>query len=116
MSLNCATAWLARFWHFIYMHVCRYLCLYCTSMPSETAARIWDALLLEGSKILNRVALAFLSYNQAAFLSKDNAGEQLLPLFLCSLCPILPITSAKNAVLAVSFMFSLRVVIGPKLF
>jgi hypothetical protein len=32
--------------------------LFCTSLPAETAARIWDVLLLEGHKILFRVGLA----------------------------------------------------------
>lgn len=37
-----------------------FLCLFCTVMPSETAMRIWDALLLEGPKVLYRVALTLL--------------------------------------------------------
>ena len=32
--------------------------LFCTALPSETTARIWDVLLLEGPKILFRVGLA----------------------------------------------------------
>ena len=28
-----------------------FLCLFCTSLPSETAARVWDALLHEGTKV-----------------------------------------------------------------
>ncbi len=32
--------------------------LFCTALPAETAVRIWDVLLLEGPKILFRVALA----------------------------------------------------------
>ena len=32
--------------------------LFCTSLPAETAARVWDVLLLEGHKILFRVGLA----------------------------------------------------------
>lgn len=37
-----------------------FLCLFCTVMPSETAMRIWDALLLEGPKVLYRTALTLL--------------------------------------------------------
>lgn len=32
--------------------------LFCTALPAETVVRIWDVLLLEGPKILFRVALA----------------------------------------------------------
>lgn len=38
--------------------LCRYLGLYCNSLPAETTARVWDALFNEGPKILFRVALA----------------------------------------------------------
>ena len=37
-----------------------FLCLFCTVMPSETAMRVWDALLSEGSKVLFRTALSLL--------------------------------------------------------
>ena len=37
-----------------------FLCLFCTSLPSEVAARVWDALFHESSKILFRMALAVL--------------------------------------------------------
>eukprot|EP00892_Ulva_mutabilis_P000390 jgi/Ulvmu1/10351/UM061_0034.1 len=35
-----------------------FLSLFCQDLPSETTARVFDALLLEGSKVLHRVALA----------------------------------------------------------
>lgn len=34
------------------------LCVFTTSLPPETTARVWDALLHEGAKVLYRVALA----------------------------------------------------------
>lgn len=37
-----------------------FLCLFCTVMPAETAMRIWDSLLLEGPKVIYRVALVVL--------------------------------------------------------
>lgn len=54
----------------------RYLCLFATSVPSETVARIWDALFNEGPKILFRVALALLKLEEEALLRCDNAGEE----------------------------------------
>lgn len=33
---------------------------FCTSLPAETVARVWDCLLVEGPKVLHRVALALL--------------------------------------------------------
>lgn len=32
--------------------------LFCTALPAETVARVWDVLLLEGPKILFRIGLA----------------------------------------------------------
>jgi hypothetical protein len=83
-----------------------FLCLFCTSVPSETAARIWDALLNEGTKVgissemaaaelvkqhpiaahnvagllpqvLFRVALALLKLHEPLLLAQDNPGELL---------------------------------------
>ncbi|GBF96307.1 hypothetical protein Rsub_09102 [Raphidocelis subcapitata] len=55
-----------------------FLSLFAASLPSETAARVWDALLLEGPKILFRVALALLKSNEDALLSNGSAGELTL--------------------------------------
>mmetsp|Transcript_8835 Transcript_8835/g.18886 ORF Transcript_8835/g.18886 Transcript_8835/m.18886 type:complete len:470 (+) Transcript_8835:84-1493(+) len=55
-----------------------FLCLFCTSLPSESAARVWDALFHEGAKVLFRVALALLQMHEALLLTKDNAGEVLM--------------------------------------
>lgn len=52
----------------------RFLCLYCTSLPAESAARVWDALFNEGAKILHRVALALLKQLEPELLRCDNAG------------------------------------------
>lgn len=51
-----------------------FLCLFATTLPSETAARVWDALLQEGPKVLFRVALAILKTNEAVLLKQDNVG------------------------------------------
>lgn len=40
----------------------------------QTAARVWDALLSEGPKVLFRVALALLKTSEAVLLQQDNVG------------------------------------------
>ena len=40
----------------------------------QTAARVWDALLNEGPKVLFRVALALLKTNEPMLLKQDNVG------------------------------------------
>jgi hypothetical protein len=52
----------------------RFLCLFCTTFPSETATRVLDALFNEGSKIVYRVAMALLKLNEAMLLGCDNPG------------------------------------------
>lgn len=52
-----------------------YLTLFSTSMPSESVARVWDALFNEGPKIVFRVALALLKAHEEVLLKCDNAGE-----------------------------------------
>ncbi|KAK2076058.1 hypothetical protein QBZ16_001394 [Prototheca wickerhamii] len=54
-----------------------FLCLFSTALPAETAVRVWDALLLEGPKLLFRVALALLREAEPALLATDNAGDLL---------------------------------------
>lgn len=54
-----------------------YLCLYCTSLPSEVVARVWDALFNEGPKVLFRVAVAILQLQQRQLMEIDSAGEML---------------------------------------
>ena len=41
-ALACDTSLLATDW---------FLCLFCTALPAESAARAWDALLHEGTKV-----------------------------------------------------------------
>ena len=41
-ALGCDMSLLATDW---------FLCLFCTALPPETAARVWDALLVEGPKV-----------------------------------------------------------------
>jgi hypothetical protein len=40
----------------------------------QTAARVWDALLNEGPKVLFRIALAVLKTNESTLLQQDNVG------------------------------------------
>ena len=54
-----------------------FLCLFCTSLPAETAVRMWDALLFEGTKILFRVGLALLKMHEPSLLATDNPGDLL---------------------------------------
>lgn len=54
-----------------------FLCLFCTSLPPETAVRAWDSLFLEGPKVLFRLALALLRLHEGALLAQDNPGELL---------------------------------------
>ncbi len=55
----------------------RYLCLYTTSLPSETVMRVFDGLFNEGPKVLFRVALALLKIQEETLLKCDNAGERV---------------------------------------
>lgn len=64
-ELGCDISLLATDW---------FLCLFATSLPSESAARVWDALFNEGPKVLYRVSLALLRQHEQLLLSKDNAG------------------------------------------
>ncbi|KIZ01456.1 Growth hormone-regulated TBC protein 1 [Monoraphidium neglectum] len=54
-----------------------FLVLFATTLPAETAARVWDSVFLEGTKVLFRVALALLIMHQGLLLKKDNPGELL---------------------------------------
>ncbi|GMH42234.1 hypothetical protein BSKO_10153 [Bryopsis sp. KO-2023] len=54
-----------------------YLCLFSTSLPCETAVRVWDSLFDEGPKILFRVAVAILQLAERKLMKYDNAGELL---------------------------------------
>lgn len=53
------------------------LCLYASVLPSGTTARVWDSLLLEGAKVLHRVALAMLKGLQDRLLAINDPGEML---------------------------------------
>ncbi|KAF6248400.1 rab-GTPase-TBC domain-containing protein [Scenedesmus sp. NREL 46B-D3] len=67
-ALGCEASLLATDW---------YLCLFSTSLPAETAARVWDCLLLEGRKVLHRLGLALLDKAAPQLMQLDNAGEVL---------------------------------------
>eukprot|EP01113_Clastostelium_recurvatum_P041885 TRINITY_DN6720_c0_g1_i2.p1 TRINITY_DN6720_c0_g1~~TRINITY_DN6720_c0_g1_i2.p1 ORF type:complete len:519 (-),score=168.00 TRINITY_DN6720_c0_g1_i2:92-1648(-) len=65
VELSCfTTAWLLR--------------LFVDVFPLETTLRVWDCFLNEGSKILFRVALAFLKINEDAIRSITQTGELLM--------------------------------------
>ncbi|KAK9867521.1 hypothetical protein WJX84_007024 [Apatococcus fuscideae] len=51
-----------------------FLCLFATVLPSESAMRVWDALLHEGPKVLYRMALALLKMQEEVLLQQDNPG------------------------------------------
>ena len=50
----------------------------------QTAMRVWDALLSEGTKILYRVALALLKTHENKLMAQDNAGYVQREMKLCS--------------------------------
>lgn len=74
-GLKCDMSILATDW---------FLCLYCTTLPGKTAIRLWDALLLEGPKVLFRVALALLKMHEPSLLATDNPGDVLRTIRLVS--------------------------------
>ena len=49
-------------------------CAFLLSLPIESAFRVWDSLMLEGSKILFRVSLALFVLNEEKILSIDDAS------------------------------------------
>ncbi|KAK9808174.1 hypothetical protein WJX73_005269 [Symbiochloris irregularis] len=65
-ELNCDMTLIATDW---------FLCLFATVLPSETVARVWDALLYEGPKVLYRIALALLKGCEAQLLAISNTGD-----------------------------------------
>lgn len=54
-----------------------FLCLFATSLPPETVARVWDILFCEGPKILYRIALAILKTHEDELLATENSGDLL---------------------------------------
>jgi cytochrome c553 len=63
------------------------LSLFVRSLPSETAARVWDALLCEGPKVLVRVAVALLKMAEVALLAAPDASAFATALRLaCGRC------------------------------
>lgn len=55
-----------------------YLDLFASSLPSETACAVLDALFNEGPKILFRVALAILKMEEDKLLQLDNSGDIMM--------------------------------------
>lgn len=56
-----------------------------TTLPSETCARVWDSLLLEGPKVLLRVGLALLKRFEPTILA-SNGGPQLKKILDARMC------------------------------
>eukprot|EP00923_Selenidium_pygospionis_P046152 GHVN01079608.1.p1 GENE.GHVN01079608.1~~GHVN01079608.1.p1 ORF type:complete len:870 (+),score=230.73 GHVN01079608.1:135-2744(+) len=55
-----------------------YLCFFCTSLPIRTTLRVWDVLMLEGSKVLFRVALAVLKCVEAHLDTTTASFEEVM--------------------------------------
>lgn len=55
-------------------------CAFTTALPAETTVRVWDALMLEGRKVLLRVAIALLKKYEGALLSctREEAMKRVL--------------------------------------
>ena len=54
-----------------------FMCLYADILPDDIVLRVWDLILVEGSSVLLRVALAVLHLNSSALLAVEEAGELL---------------------------------------
>ena len=67
-SLSCDASLLATEW---------FLCLFATSLPAETTARLWDSLFVEGNKVLHRAALALLKRHSKKLMEAANAGAAM---------------------------------------
>ena len=67
-ALGCDASLLATEW---------FLCLFATSLPAESTARLWDSLFVEGTKVLHRAALALLKRHSRALLAAANAGAAM---------------------------------------
>lgn len=52
-----------------------YASAFTTTLPAEAAARLLDALLLEGSKVLHRAALALLKTFETSVLAAGHPGQ-----------------------------------------
>ena len=49
-----------------------FLCIFVGILPTDTALRVWDAFLLEGVKVMHRVALALMRRAQAQVMRSDS--------------------------------------------
>ena len=70
-KIHCDVSYFATDW---------FLCLFCKTLPGETTARVWDSLLVEGPKVLFRVALTILNLCRNELLQATNPGEVLVVL------------------------------------
>jgi hypothetical protein len=70
-KIHCDVSYFATDW---------FLCLFCKTLPGETTARVWDSLLVEGPKVLFRVALTILKLCRDELLQATNPGDVLVTL------------------------------------
>lgn len=49
--------------------------MYINVLPVATVVRIWDTILLEGDKVLMKIAISLISLNEKSFLNMDDDGD-----------------------------------------
>jgi Ca2+-binding EF-hand superfamily protein len=80
---------LGKHWQRLDMHasvLCTqwFMCLFITTLPSETAFRVWDCLFFQGQDMLFHVAVAILGIFQQELLAARDAGEMAMVLTRCT--------------------------------
>lgn len=53
-----------------------FMCVMCTTLPTHTALRVWDAIFLHGSEVLFRVALVLFHMNRNRIISVANSSTR----------------------------------------
>jgi hypothetical protein len=53
------------------------LCVFADNFPPETAARVWDCFLVEGSKIFHRISMAILARASDELFKSNDIGEMM---------------------------------------
>ena len=74
------------------------LCLFTCTLPAETTARVWDAYLFEGAKVLVRVSIALLKMHEAALMRCDEVGA-----FIATLKTAAARTHDRDALMLLAF-------------
>ena len=52
-----------------------FMCVFVNALPPETALRVWDMFLNEGSKVLFRIAIGLFKLHEKQLLGAKDAGE-----------------------------------------